>query len=345
MKKTGKYTATDPVTEITNTENPQVGQRHSAQDGDSSFVSIRAEKTSPGSFSAKTPIRFLNRIISGYQLQTKADNLQTGKRLGYSMPGLRIQAKELLLNNSTYAIPDYAQINIPVSARFSFRAVNESWGGGTQISSAGIMLRESYLTAGISASNKTTLGNRNPNNEKFQPITYEAMLEPVKDVKISTAIMDSGKNTHAPNAAKLGMSINMNNVVLNVNYAYVDNKAGQGEFRKHFFNTLFAEEGIKDSTTVGLTFFIDSQKRYSLFIGNQYYNTMNYRKNDSSRTMLPSFMATFKARASGNVSYFLNFQNQPYKDQTYLNSGLVRLPIATQSTFDYAAVLGLEQSF
>lgn len=278
-----------------------------------------------------------------------ASNFITGRYSG------RLSASNVYQvgDEKSFLLPDYFQLNHPLTKDLSIKIQSEKTDNFNLYASTGLTFSEANISTSIKSISGYNLYNEISTRDslRFNPVAWEASIAPVKNLQLLTSVIDTRSINAGIDAAKIGMVYGLDKLAFNVKYAYatqnpyMGNSVGYSGFRKNFFNLLKDDGSVTDSTSLGFTLFLDNAKNYSVYLGNQFYNSFVYQANPSGKILLPSTMATFKGRANGSVNYFFNFQNQPYKEYTYIEYGLFKLPLLTQSTFDYATVLGLEHSF
>ncbi|HNI87456.1 MAG TPA: hypothetical protein PKX55_04815, partial [Leptospiraceae bacterium] len=177
---------------------------------------------------------------------------------------------------------------------------------------------------------------------------WQANISPTKNLMFQTAVYNSNRSlineTNVSEGVRIAMAIGLKYIVLNFKYNYLSDNLMRSLMRPDspsFFN--------KDYAAFGLTFFIDKNKKYSIYIGNNVYNIATMTKPTDSSSTVPvnnSFSASFRGRNSDfNTTFFFNFKNNANREFYYSNFGVFRLPISSQVNFDYATSMGLELSF
>lgn len=184
--------------------------------------------------------------------------------------------------------------------------------------------------------------------ERRNIFEFQTNIHATKNIGIQTAIYNTNRaslNELGPTeGARVSMFMGFDSFMLNLRYNY----SGNDLFRGIRPNESFSYS--RDYAGVGVTFFFDRFKNYSLFLGNNYHNLFNqnrYETNDQ-RTLpaVSSFSASLRGVTPGsNALFFFNFRNQVSKDTQYTNFGMMRLPTQNLFLFEYATALGMELSF
>ena len=172
---------------------------------------------------------------------------------------------------------------------------------------------------------------------------YDAKITPLKGVKLATSLFDAVGNESAVDAAKFGFTLDLDNMIFNMKYTYLT-EGGENNYslKRSLFKTIGAEN-IYDEATLGLTVFLDKNKKYAIFVGNNIFNPLT--PVNRGKEYGPAFTASFRGRTAENYLYFLNFQNQAFRDHIYYSQGYVKLPVGTTSMSDFSTTLGLEKEF
>ena len=177
---------------------------------------------------------------------------------------------------------------------------------------------------------------------------WQTNITPTKNLLFQTAVYNSNRSlineTNVSEGARLAMAVGLKYFVVNVKYNYLSD---------NLMRTILRPEAAsafnKDYAAFGFTIFLDSYKKYSIYIGNNFYNITTGNQPTSSNTSVPSnnsFSASFRGRSDYyNTIFFLNFKNNANREYYYSNFGVFRLPIYSQLNFEYATSIGLELSF
>lgn len=171
-------------------------------------------------------------------------------------------------------------------------------------------------------------------------------ISPTKNIQFQTGVYNSNRailNEGASEGARVAMQVGFGFLIFNLKYNFSSDNMMRSGFRAD------PSLNAKDYGGVGLTFFLDPSRRYSLYLGNNFYNLMvpvRYAEGTGREAQPTSFAASFRGKSPlSNGIFFLNFRNQYNKDQLYSNFGLFRIPVYSQINLDYATSLGIELSF
>jgi hypothetical protein len=187
---------------------------------------------------------------------------------------------------------------------------------------------------------------RNGMNAGNRMFEWQTVVTPSKYFGLETSLYNLNINPNVIDqqgreGAKLSVFFGMRFLLVNIKYNYLTNDLlGSMNSSKASTNTS------SDFATLGLTLFLDKDKQYSLYLGNQYHNIAT-PINTIHTTQVPgsnSFTAMFRGKSEHllNSTFFVNFRNQSYKDLIFSNIGVYRVPIYSQSSLEYATALGLE---
>lgn len=177
---------------------------------------------------------------------------------------------------------------------------------------------------------------------------WQANITPTKNLLLHTAVYNSNRSiineTNISEGARLGMAIGLKHFVLNLRYNYLSDNLMRTILRPDLASTL-----NKDYAAFGFTIFLDKYKKYSIYVGNNFYNITTAGQPTSSSNVVPSnnsFSASFRGKSDYyNTIFFLNLKNNANREYFYSNFGVFRLPIYSQLNFEYATSVGLELSF
>jgi hypothetical protein len=231
---------------------------------------------------------------------------------------------------------------------------------GSKYISTGFIAGESTLNNPYRYGQNGTFNGSNMNREteiSFRDVDrvnknlfeWQANITPTKNILFQTAIYNSNRSlineTNVSEGARVAMAVGLKYFILNLKYNYLADNLMRTITRPDAAS-LFN----KDYAAFGFTFFLDKYKRYSLYVGNNYYNiTTSNRPTDANANVQGnnSFSASFRGKNSNyfNATFFLNFKNNTNKDYYYSNFGVFRLPVYSQLNLEYATSLGLELSF
>ncbi|TGL41371.1 hypothetical protein [Leptospira perdikensis] len=159
--------------------------------------------------------------------------------------------------------------------------------------------------------------NRRSLVDPKQMYEYQGSFSPSKFLKVQTAVYNV--KTENPVAAygaeggKFSFFFGSDKVQLNVKYNYVNARPGSAPGGQMGFSPA------QDIASLGLVVFLGSSKNYSLYVGNQIFNVFNdplLQVKDQNGRSPETFSASFRGKHPGKLktTFFLNFQNQFYKD-------------------------------
>ncbi|MBP7280139.1 MAG: hypothetical protein KBA66_01085 [Leptospiraceae bacterium] len=151
--------------------------------------------------------------------------------------------------------------------------------------------------------------------------------------------------TSLAEGVRLALAVELQYFIFNIKYNYLSDSLMRNTYRYDVASAF-----NKDYATVGFTFYLDRYKRYSIYLGHNYYNIASQNRPIDSIAGVSnnnSFSASFRGRSSEyyNSSFFFNFKNNTNRDFYYSSFGVFRLPIASHLISEYATSLGLELSF
>ncbi|HNN03769.1 MAG TPA: hypothetical protein PKN56_09415 [Leptospiraceae bacterium] len=227
--------------------------------------------------------------------------------------------------------------------------------GNNKIVSAGFMTGESrtanYYTNNVNMASPAQYLAREDqmltkDTDRRNMFELHTNIAPTKNIQFQTGVYNSNRailNEGASEGARVAMQVGFRYLIFNLKYNFSSDNMMKSGFRAD------PSLNAKDYGGVGLTFFLDASRRYSLYLGNNFYNLMvpvRYSDGTGREAQPTSFAASFRGKSPlSNGTFFLNFRNQYNKDQLYSNFGLFRVPIYSQINLDYATSLGLELSF
>lgn len=229
---------------------------------------------------------------------------------------------------------------------------------GNIISTSVLAGDSSFTNSSIKYSNQTYLNGNNfykeaeninrdfdkPNKNIFELGTN---VTPTKNLQLQTVIYNSNKSfineTNSSEGARFAFAYNLSYFVLNMRYNFLSDNLLRSVVRPDLPTV-----NNRDFAGLGLTVFLDSQKRFSLYVGNNFHNVAVGKFNDASATNVQSpnsFSASIRGKADSNTILFFNFKNMNNRDLLFSNIGVFRVPVSSQLNQDYATSLGLEFIF
>ncbi len=227
--------------------------------------------------------------------------------------------------------------------------------GNSKMVSAGFMTGESrtanYYTNNVNMASPAQYLAREDQMQTKDPdrrnlFELHTNIAPTKNIQFQTGVYNSNRailNEGASEGARVAMQVGFGYLIFNLKYNFSSDNMMRSGFRAD------PSLNAKDYGGVGLTFFLDPSRRYSLYLGNNFYNLMvpvRYAEGTGREAQPTSFAASFRGKSPlSNGIFFLNFRNQYNKDQLYSNFGLFRIPVYSQINLDYATSLGIELSF
>lgn len=180
---------------------------------------------------------------------------------------------------------------------------------------------------------------------------WQANFTPSEYFKVQTSIYNvRGENQNAvatPEGGKVSFLFGNQKLQLNIRYNYINARNQNG----NIFYTGFVPS--QDLASLGFVLFLDQSRNYSVYVGNQMFNVFNDPYNqikDSSGRSPSTFSASFRGKnpSLSSTTFFLNFQNQFYKDGILLGvpgGNLNANVLNGKSFYEYATSLGLELAF
>ncbi|MCW7483141.1 hypothetical protein [Leptospira kanakyensis] len=146
---------------------------------------------------------------------------------------------------------------------------------------------------------------------------YQDSFSPSKFLKVQTSVYnvksENPVTAYGAEGGKFSFFFGSDKVQLNVKYNYVNARPGSAQGS----HTGFAP--TQDIASLGLIVFLGPSKNYSLYVGNQIFNVFNdplLQVKDQNGRSPETFSASFRGKHPGRLktTFFLNFQNQFYKD-------------------------------
>lgn len=159
--------------------------------------------------------------------------------------------------------------------------------------------------------------NRRSLVDPKQLYEYQGNFSPSKFLKVQTAVYnvktENPVTAYGAEGGKFSFFFGSDKVQLNVKYNYVNARPGSVTSGHMGFSPA------QDIASLGLVVFLGSSKNYSLYVGNQIFNVFNdplLQVKDQNGRSPETFSASFRGKPSGKLktTFFLNFQNQFYKD-------------------------------
>ncbi|WP_210416323.1 hypothetical protein [Leptospira idonii] len=198
--------------------------------------------------------------------------------------------------------------------------------------------------------NRSTDISRRDRDDIRQMYEWQASFTPSDYFKVQTSLYnqrtENSLNLSSPDGGKVSLFMGSKTVQMNVRYNYMTNRNTAAGQTSQVFNPT------QDLASLGVVVFLDPSQRYSLYLGNNFYNVLNDPTNqvkDASGKSPTTFTASIRGKnpSASRSSFFLNFQNQFYKDGSVLGMpGVVPLGMQQgKSFYEYATSLGLELAF
>lgn len=229
---------------------------------------------------------------------------------------------------------------------------------GNLVSTSVLAGDSSFTNSTIKYSNQTYLNgnqfykdmeNINRDFDKQSKNLFEvgANLTPSKNVQLQTVIYNSNKSlineTNSSEGARFSFAYNLSYLMINLRYNFLSDNLTRTIVRPDLPTV-----NNRDFAGLGFTVFLDDQKRFSLYIGNNFHNIAVGKLNEANTGNVQSpnsFSASIRGKANQNTIFFLNFKNMYNRDLFFSNIGAFRVPVSSQLNQDFATSLGLEYNF
>ncbi|MDZ4726404.1 MAG: hypothetical protein SH817_09615 [Leptospira sp.] len=194
--------------------------------------------------------------------------------------------------------------------------------------------------------------SRRERDDVKQLYEWQANFTPSDYFKLQTSLYnqrtENSLNMSSPDGGKVSVFVGGKQVQMNLRYNYLTNRNASG-----FSSNGQTFNPSQDLASLGVVVFLDQSQRYSVYVGNNFYNVLNDPANqikDASGRSPSTFTASFRGKnpSSSRSSFFLNFQNQFYKDGAVIGlPGVIPISGAQQgkSFYEYATSLGVDVSF
>lgn len=180
---------------------------------------------------------------------------------------------------------------------------------------------------------------------------YQGSFSPAQFLKVQTSVYnvktENPVTAYGADGGKFSFFFGSDKVQLNVKYNFVNARPGS------IPNGQMGFSPAQDIASLGFIFFLGSSKNYSLYVGNQIFNVFNdplLQVKDQNGRSPETFSASFRGKHPGKLktTFFLNFQNQFYKDGM-----LIGVPggfmygngFNGKSFYEYVTSLGMELAF
>ncbi|TGM06507.1 hypothetical protein [Leptospira jelokensis] len=193
-------------------------------------------------------------------------------------------------------------------------------------------------------SNKRTL------YDPKQLYEYQGNFSATSFLNVQTSVYnvktENPVSSYGAEGGKFSFFFGSDKIQLNVKYNYVNQRPSASNGQVGFVPT-------QDIASLGFIFYLGSSKNYSLYVGNQIFNVFNdplLRVRDQNGRSPETFSASFRGKHSGNqkTTFFLNFQNQFYKDGVLYGvpgGYMVGNTFNGKSFYEYVTSLGMELAF
>ncbi|TGL02061.1 hypothetical protein [Leptospira levettii] len=163
----------------------------------------------------------------------------------------------------------------------------------------------------------------------------------VYNVKTDNPVVSSGID-----GGKFSFFFGSDKIQLNLRYNYVNQRPNASNGQLSFIPA-------QDIASLGFIFFLGPSKNYSLYVGNQIFNVFNdplLQVRDQNGRSPETFSASFRGKHPGKLktTFFLNFQNQFYKDGMLVGvpgGYMVGNAFNGKSFYEYVTSLGMEVAF
>jgi hypothetical protein len=198
--------------------------------------------------------------------------------------------------------------------------------------------------------NRPTDISRRERDDVRQLYEWQANFTPSDYFKLQTSVYnqrtENSLNMTSPDGGKVSVFMGSKKIQLNMRYNYMSNRSAPGGQNGQVFNPT------QDLASLGIIFFLDQSQRYSVYVGNNFYNVLNDPVNqvkDASGRSPSTFSASFRGKnpSSSRSSFFFNVQNQFYKDGAVLGvPGMMPMGLGQgKSFYEYATSLGVDVAF
>ncbi|TGL88345.1 hypothetical protein EHQ68_11030 [Leptospira congkakensis] len=146
---------------------------------------------------------------------------------------------------------------------------------------------------------------------------YQDSFSPSRFVKVQTSVYnvktENPVTAYGAEGGKFSFFFGSDKVQLNVKYNYVNARPNAAQGGQTGFSPT------QDIASLGFIVFLGPSKNYSLYVGNQIFNVFNdplLQVKDQNGKSPETFSASFRGKHPGRLktTFFLNFQNQFYKD-------------------------------
>lgn len=181
-------------------------------------------------------------------------------------------------------------------------------------------------------------------SERRNSFELRTEIRPIKNLFFQTSVYNTDQlvdEVNSTQGTKFVFGYGSNFLQFSLKYNYIGNQLFRtGRMFENNFQT-------KDAGGMGVTIFLDKNRNFSLYLGNNYFNLFNiprYEDRTGSQPYMSSYTASLRGKALSRGFLFLNFRNQISKDMQYFNLGTFRVPV--QNIYqDTATSLGLELWF
>lgn len=179
---------------------------------------------------------------------------------------------------------------------------------------------------------------------------YQGNFSASAFLKVQTSLYQSKVenpiSTYANDGGRFSFFFGSDKVQLNLRYNYIHQRPTSANGQLGFIPA-------QDIASLGLIFFLDPSKNYSLYVGNQIFNVFNdpmLQVRDQNGRSPETFSASFRGKHPGKLktTFFLNFQNQFYKDGMLVGvpgGYMVGNAFNGRSFYEYVTSLGMEVAF
>lgn len=267
--------------------------------------------------------KLISLVLNGNQLETQKKNL---KRYFNSYPSTRF---DFDFTPATYSVLDAKLSGEPALSQTLF---------STSTHPSTTMIFRQLET------NKRTL------YDPKQLFEYQGNFAASSFLNVQTSVYnvktENPVSSYGAEGGKFSFFFGSDKIQLNVRYNYVNQ-------RPNASNNQIGFVPSQDIASLGFIFYLGSSKNYSLYVGNQIFNVFNdplLRVRDQNGRSPETFSASFRGKHTGNhkTTFFLNFQNQFYKDGVLYGvpgAYMVGNTFNGKSFYEYVTSLGMELAF
>lgn len=309
------------VKKLENTAKPVFAEKETSNRND--YWNGNQVQTRSSEFATDNNDKLISLVLNGNRLETQKKNL---KRFFNSYPSTRFDFDS---SPATFSFLDAKQSGEPALSQTLLSTANHP--------STTMIFRQME-------SNKRTL------YDPKQLYEYQGTFSATSFLKVQTSVYnvksENPVSSYGAEGGKFSFFFGSDKIQLNVKYNYVNQRPSASNGQIGFVPT-------QDIASLGFIVYLGSSKNYSLYLGNQIFNVFNdplLRVRDQNGRSPETFSASFRGKHPGNqkTTFFLNFQNQFYKDGVLYGvpgGYMVGNTFNGKSFYEYVTSLGMELAF